>query len=39
MDSADIVNALREVCKVKDFEGSESTSLLEIREMGVKISK
>ena len=38
MDRADIANALRELCRVEDFEGSESTSLVRMRELGVKIA-
>jgi hypothetical protein len=37
MDRAEIVNAFRELCRVEDFEGSESTSLVRMRELGVKI--
>jgi hypothetical protein len=32
MDRADIINALRELCRGEDFKGSESTSLLIMRE-------
>jgi hypothetical protein len=37
MDRADIVHALREICRGEDFEGSESTSLARMKELGVKI--
>jgi hypothetical protein len=35
MYCADII-ALREICKGEDFEGSESTSLVRMNELGVK---
>jgi hypothetical protein len=38
MDHAGIVNALRDLCRVKDFEGGESTLLVRMRELRVKIS-
>jgi hypothetical protein len=31
MDLADIVNALREICRGEDFEGGESTSLVRMK--------
>jgi hypothetical protein len=38
MDRADMVNALRELCRVKDLKDSKSTSLVRMRELGVKVS-
>jgi hypothetical protein len=37
MDHTDIVNALGEICRGEDFEGSESTSLVIRKNLGVKI--
>jgi hypothetical protein len=37
MDHADIANAFRELYRVEDFEVSESTLLVRMRELGVKI--
>jgi hypothetical protein len=36
MDRADI-DAFRELCRVEDFEGNESTLPVRMRELGVKI--
>jgi hypothetical protein len=36
VDRADFVNALRELCRVENFEGSESTSLVRMRELEAK---
>jgi hypothetical protein len=37
VDRADIVKDLRKLCRVEEFEGSESTSLERMRELGVTI--
>jgi hypothetical protein len=39
MDRADTVNNLIEIGRKKDFEKRESTSLLRIKEMGIKLAQ
>jgi hypothetical protein len=38
MDCADIVNYLRDIGRKEDFENRESTTLLKMKEVGIKIS-